>query len=546
MRYESFVVNPSNGTADPLMIYFKAFRGFLGGGLANFQYLSSKPFVIYLQLNECVRFDKPGVYHVSIVSHRVADQSGGGNAPRPVELRSNELAIEIVQADPGWQKEELARIRTMLEQFPPTGSALPDPKRTLLLKQLRYLGSADAAREMARLFRLEDGQTDFECMFGLVGSPNRAAGLEEMRRLLAEPDFPVSETFLSTMSLLSLDPALSNEALPTKREEILGQLRQELIQELPTKTGPALARSAGAAFGGKSSEISPETRQKISRQLIDSFQSLPIDTRIEWLQRRWDDVKGNQWVPLLRQLASQYTDFPVPNEMHAYQSLQLSAVALTNWYELDPEGARPAVITEIERPKPRFSAEVLGFLPDRTLPEAEQTIDGHFIAATDYNIEANLPGLLFRYADADVLPVVLPKIQHSIGNWACAPQKNALAYVLKVDENTAKPLIEKALSAREQIGCWHTVLTDVGSMQSSAALEEFAIDALSDKDAELATDAARYLEEHGSSGAESELWAQYVEWSQKWKSREAELKFNPVAPQTHEWIQISVKHWRLR
>jgi hypothetical protein len=107
--------------------------------------------------------------------------------------------------------------------------------------------------------------------------------------------------------------------------------------------------------------------------------------------------------------------------------------------------------------------------------------------------------------------------------------------VLKVDQNAASPLIEQALRARGQTGCWHTVLTDVGSMQHSSVLEEVAIAALSDRDAELATDAARYLGKYGSAAAERELWAHYVDWSQKWKGRDAELRFIPLGPQTHVW-----------
>ncbi|MDQ2950094.1 MAG: hypothetical protein M3Y27_29850 [Acidobacteriota bacterium] len=66
MRWETFAVNPSEGTTDPLAIYFNAFRGFLGGGLTNFQYLSAVPIQIHLQLNEWVRFDQPGTYRVSV------------------------------------------------------------------------------------------------------------------------------------------------------------------------------------------------------------------------------------------------------------------------------------------------------------------------------------------------------------------------------------------------------------------------------------------------------------------------------------------------
>lgn len=535
MPYETFVVNPVEGAVDPLVVYFKAFQCFLGGGLTNFQYLSTKPVVIPLELNEWVRFDRPGVYRVSLISHRVTDQDAGDRDPQPVEVRSNELVLAIVPADPAWQREELARIRNVLGQFPPTGSVQPDGQRALALKRLRYLGTVDAAREMATLFRSGDSNTESECVFGLVGSQNRQSGLEEMRRLLATPDFPVSQTFLTTMSLLSLEPNSSSEVLPKEREEHFRRLREELIRVLPIKTSWALALSADAALSGDKAEILPDVRQTISRELIASFESSPVEERIKWLQWRWDDVKGHQWIPLLRGIATQYTDFPVPNEMHAYQSLEVSAAALTDWYGLDPDDARSAVIAEIDRHKPRFSYETLGLLPDTTLPESEQIVARHFVEATDYNAEANLAGLLFRYADRDVLPIVLPKIQHSVGAWACAPQKNALAYVLKVDQEAARPLIEHALSARGQTGCWDTVLTDVGAMQRGTVLEGFALEALHDRDAQLATDAARYLGGYGSSTTEGELWARYLDWSREWKGRDAELRLSLLGPQTHVW-----------
>ena len=82
--------------------------------------------------------------------------------------------------------------------------------------------------------------------------------------------------------------------------------------------------------------------------------------------RREKEVKDPKRLPVLHALALQYEDFPELREMHAYESLQLSAAALTRWYEVDPEGARGAVIAEITRPKPRYNATTLGLLPDET------------------------------------------------------------------------------------------------------------------------------------------------------------------------------------
>lgn len=376
------------------------------------------------------RFDRPGTYRLSVISQRVADRQPGGRESQPLQLASNELVLEIVPADPAWQKSELNRARTIIAQHvlavPPP---IEDDARTAALKTLRYLGTPNAAREMARLFRSDDNNTKLECMFGLVGSPSRADGLKEMKQLLAAPDFPVNETFLSTMALLSLDPEASPQQQPSRREDNLNQLAEELLRALPQKTGVALAISTDTALSLKHGQLPPDMRQKISEQIVPLFELLPIEAKTKWLETRWDQVKGPEWLPLLQKIASEYTDFPIPNETHAYQSLELSAAALTDWYQLDRIGARQAVITEIERPKPRFSAATLGILPDSVLPEAEQLIAEHFINTTDSYAEAKLAALLVRYADRDVLPSAQIWGKRSHGRWQAAkvglPMKNS-------------------------------------------------------------------------------------------------------------------------
>lgn len=101
------------------------------------------------------------------------------------------------------------------------------------------------------------------------------------------------------------------------------------------------------------------------------------------------------------------------------------------------------MIAEIVRPKPRYSANTLGVLPDETLPTEEQTIASHFVSAPDYETEGNLASLQARYADVAVLPTVLGKIQQKValGHWECVPQINSLKYVQKVEPEAAKPLL---------------------------------------------------------------------------------------------------------
>jgi hypothetical protein len=538
MSAERFLLEPQTGTSDPLQLYFHSLHGFLGGGLFSVKFLSTAPTTIRLELNEWVRFDQPGTYRLTVVSRRVRDTRAGVD-PRKAEteLTSNPVELRIRVADAAWQQAQLKSILAALDGSPRRAGSPGDDPRQSARKALRYLGSEEAAREMARRLRGEDSQADFNCMFGLVGSPQRAAGLEEMEKLLENPDFPISDFFLTTMSILPLQPKGPNDSMAKERDENLAALRTKLVAALAKKQGKALAVSLDTAMSNCGPTLAPEHRDKLIPQLIGLFSALAVEKQTAWLQYRWQEVNDPRWLPVLRALAVHYEDFPELRTVPAYQSLQLSAAALTRWYELDPSEARDAVMREITRPKPRYNATVLGVLPDQTLPDVERAIAEHFLATDNYEIEGNLASLLFRYADRAVLPGVLEKVERQLGQWACEPQDQALAYVLKVDPEVAKPLIERAIAARgaSSSGCRHMLLTDIGALLYSPVLEELALSSLSDPDPQVAGNAAGFLGQYGSAACERVLWDRYEAWSREWSGRAEELRFVAARANPHVW-----------
>ena len=538
MSHDQFLVEPREGTSDPVELYFNSAWGFLCGGLFSIKVLSKSPITIHLDLNEWVRFDRPGVYRLTVVSHRVSDTQAS-NYPQNagIVLKSNPVELHIISADSAWQHNEFKRIVAALSQTGLSGGDMGnDPKQTAR-KALRYLGTEEAAREMARRLRGEDNQADWDYMFGLIGSPHRDAGLQEMNKLFKDPEFPVSGLFLTTMSVLPLDPREPPASLRRQRDENLKASQKELVSALSNKRGKALAIGLNTVMLSMGPTMAPELKGKLVPQLIRVFPELPTSDQVTWLKYRWQQVKCPEWLPLLRTLALHYEDFPELRRDHAYQSLQLSGAALTDWYEIDPAGARKAVIAEITRPKPRYDATVLGILPDMTLPDVEEVLAEHLLATDNYEIEGNLTSLLFRYADRSVLQDVLGKVEGEVGKWACEPQDQALAYVLKVNPATAKPLIERAIAARgpDCSACRHMLLTDIGVLQNSSVLEEVAVESLSDADPEVANNAANFLGRYGSADAEQALWKRYEAWSQEWKGRAAELRYVPMKENPHLW-----------
>jgi hypothetical protein len=180
----------------------------------------------------------------------------------------------------------------------------------------------------------------------------------------------------------------------------------------------------------------------------------------------------------------------------------LSAIALRRWYELDPAGARPAIIAEITRPRPRYSAKVLGILPDKTLPEVDLALAENLARSHDHDASSNLASLIARYASDTILSQVTHELDPRIGKWGCAIQNPLLAYVLRVNPAAARPRIEQAIAARDKnvSACNTELFQQISEIYYDPTIEEIGIRSLDDPDPEVAMTAATMLGKFGSAG----------------------------------------------
>jgi len=523
MDYEHFTISPAQGAVDPLVTY-----NWGGGGLTSFQFLSSTPWTIKLNLNEWVRFTQPGEYRVIISSNRVGvrDQSSPSGTS-PVTARSNEITLKIVAADPVWQKRIFEDAVANLNAPAPLKAEQMEQYATArrqAVEKLRFLGTADAVREMAKRMRGEDsGGLDHVCMLGLLASPERSVARTALEEALADPDHPIDTNFLYALRMVNSDTNTPNANWREAQQRVI----EELLAALPSKRGKALSISLSTAVNQAwdLNALPQQTTEKLAGQLVSMFDQLPLNEQNTLLSFRWDKIKSPAMLPILKRCAQYYRDFPEMRESNAYNSLQLSAAALQRWYELDPAGARPAIITEISRPRPRFDARVLGLLPDKTLPEVDFVLAEHFVSSDDSDGKSNLASLIARYATDAILPQITEKLDPKIGKWACAIQNPILAYVLRVSPVSARPRIEQAIAARGQgfSACNHDLFQIVSEIQYDPVLEDIGIKSLDDPDPQVAMTAATMLGNFGSPAAESVLWQRYASWSAQWVGRESEL-----------------------
>ena len=525
MNYEHFEVSPANGAVDPLPTYTGGM-----GGLTNFQYLSPEPWIIKLNLNEWVRFIQPGEYRIVVSSGRVGVRDPSNTfGTSPITARSNEVALKIAPANLEWQKKVLrdavAALDTPAPKKPSEMEQYTTSRRQGLLT-LRFLGTADSTRELARRMRGEDpGGLDYICMLGLISSPEREVARIALEAELADPDHPIEGNFLYALRMVSFEGG----ALNANWQEAQKSVVEELIAALPIKKGKALTISLNTAVSEawNGNAVPKQTTDKLVGQLISKFDQLPSNVQNSLLTYNWSRIGSPAMLPLLKRYAESYTDFPEMRDANAYQSLELSASALKHWYELDPKGARSAFITEINRPRPRFSAKVLGILADETLPEVDSAVAEHFAASHDLDGSSNLASLIARYASDAILPQVTVRLDPRIGKWACAIQDPILAYVLRINPALARPRIEQAIAARgEQFSaCNHGLFESIAEIRYDPVLEEIAIASLEDPDSQVASSAASMLGHFGSPQAEAALWQRYAKWCAQWEGRESELEF---------------------
>jgi len=522
MNYEQFNISPSGGSVDPLPN-----REGGMGGMTTFKFLNTEPWTIKLNLNEWVRFTQAGEYRLFVSSDRVAVRDPSSpSGTSTVTARSNQITLKIVKADPAWQKRIFKDAVAKLDAPYPreADQAEKETARRRAFETLRFLGTADATREMVKRLRGEDsGGFDYICMLGIISSPERSVARTALEEALADPNHPVDGNFLYTLRNVSSDTTVNNANWRDAQQRAL----EQLLAALPGKRGKALSISLSTALNQAwdLNALPQQTTEKLIGQLVSLFDKLPVNEQNALLSFRWQKIQSPALLPVVKRYAQSYRDFPEMGAQPAYDSLELSGNALRRWYEMDSAGARSAVITEISRPRPRFDARVLGLLPDKTLPEVDFVLAEHFAATEDLDGSSNLASLIARYATDAILPQVIEKLDPKIGKWACDIQNPILGYVLRVSSASARPLIEKAIAARGAgfSACNQELFQIISEIHYDPLLEEIGIKSLDDSDPGVAMTAATMLGKFGSPAAEPALLERYQSWSEQWTGRETEL-----------------------
>ncbi len=525
MGYEEFEVTPKKGWTDPLATYYSG--GCEGSFLSTLGVLSSEPTVVQHDLNEWVRFDQPGVYRLTVTSHRVDEPASPSKADDHLSLTSNPIELRIVPATPAWQRARLNSILQKLHAVP-AGPSMPVPDRAEAVADLRYLATEGAIRELAAGLRDDMPDMMYQAAFGLIGAPDsmRGTASDALEKQIDNPSFPVSGFFLQILAFFKAAPGTSEAAPQQDWERAAGAAWQDVYSGLSRKVGQARAVTAQTLLSNKPRSLTQEQVRQLSSILSSSFLKLPQEQQAGELRYDWDLLRSDAMKPVLQSLARLPLKTPGSHLSTVSTTRELKASALQRWYELDPEGALGEIKHQIGSASPSLTADGLWFLPKQSFPEFESTWAEAFLSTKDDEQETVLASLLAHFGAGTATAPIAGKLDAKVGEWACAPQSAAIGYLVKFDPESARRFLKRAIDARgeDKIGCNHTLFQDVAAYTSGPVLNEAALQTLDDPDHQVTLDALIYLADYGTSEAKQPIWEHYVKWSEAWAGKSEVLE----------------------
>jgi hypothetical protein len=527
LNMEQFHVTPPG--RDPLERYYLT-GAFIGGGLSGSRALSTEPQIMREDLNEWVALDKPGHHSLYVTSGRVSRRDV--RKDEPLDLRSNALEFDVVEADPAWQQQTLSSAMTTLNIQSST-----DGEKAAAVRILRFLDTPGSVQELVRLLGTDSSGNRWNEIAGLAGSRYQSMVVRELEQQMSAPDIALTGDYLFILAKLKLQ--LDHEPLPPYPERDIQQqkLWNERMQAQDKDLNEfedVLYEKAAALVSGKWGTARAETVEALlarpacrgddfkpieglpPEEIASAFLNLSQDEQLGLLLSFWQRLRVPAMVAPLKEVAEQ------PNIKHQ----MLRDVALRCLYDLDPSEATPIFLQEIMHPHLddgifTVKGETLGLLPNKTLPQFDQVLSARLeqMESRTTDLDAQLLG---RYSTKAILTKVKSIYQTSPGHWDCVTEDGFVLYFLRVDPDYGVKRLALAPSY-----CMTNSLPAVIKMQRWSEVEPGIITRLNGPDLNRARQAAETLAKYGSPQAEKALWERLLRFHAQWEERGNELAYRP-------------------
>ena len=514
-RFE--VVGLSDGWSDPLEMYFKQDLIRTGHGWQWPPLTKAKPVVGTVDLNEWIRFDKPGNYTVKITSSCAVRKNAKAR-----EVLTKTFDLTIIAATVEWQNEKFQSIQPsldLLDQRPPQ----PEPgvssqtqweRRTETFTDatadLKYLGTPAAIDEMTLRLRSEKFNLADQCSIGLMGLPPamRETAFASMNRRIAEPDFPINSWFFSTLSFLNVTPGSDKESIRKQREAANEIIWSAIFASVTRKNAAARAETVQTLLDYGRHISGAAADAKMTSLLRLAFLNLDSRSQIDDLRNRWDRLRSPAFLPTLRTLARLPVQSDSDLDVWTYNRQELKGLAFKRWYELDPKGAHHEIVAEIGSSSPSLAGQTIAFLPEEQFPQFELLWAQALLETKSQLRERALGSLLVRFGTGAVVNQMVAKLEEK-SDYPCDAHVLALAYLTRFDPKTARERLKQEFPGK----CSSQLLRFIAELTTGAVLNDQAVENLNSTDPDTVRDAVQYLTWYGRREDEDPLLKRYTQWA---------------------------------
>ncbi len=269
----NFKASPGDDVANPLADLPTPSYSSIAGYVPKPTLLSTRPTEITVDLNQYLRFDRPGIYQIYCDTSRVFDDTPsnrefGARIFGGYGVTSNVVPLEILPADLDWAHEQVEEQRKIWRAERLFRSS-PRPNN-----DLSYLGTQEAA--LAIIERLgvttDTDEAIYRWNYALVGFRDRSWLIETMKRTIERPDYGVTTGFVNTLSLLTaleakkLGAPVPQTALPSQYFGNLGSPIEIELRKRQTAQRRTLYELVGAALPLKLGRAKQQTKTTLIQE----------------------------------------------------------------------------------------------------------------------------------------------------------------------------------------------------------------------------------------------------------------------------------------
>ena len=545
-RFEAFTCDRPAECPDPLeghwLIWEILYNAHYTRRLGSWKMLGASPTIERWDLNEYLRFDRPGKYRIyATTRHVVADWSPGRDAyAGGPPLTSNVLELEILPADAAWADEQLQHAAEALVL-----SAKNEKLRMSAAKTIRYLQTPAALDAMAAQYTGETRDVDEQMLAGLIGFHDRAAAVARMERQLLAPDFGVSRQFLFSLGVMKLrlaSPELNAEELraadkPGQKRwrhalfDVLLPYYSQLIPASEQKSPRARALTVDTLFHTSALESFDFERLPLSAQQVEALRVRELAILPDLPQyEQFDRIANFGWaknLPPEQALAVLRKIYEHPAAESTGSVEQSRKYVIKAVATISPEESQKLLAAAVSEPHAALHARDVSNLPLTPSADLDAMLIGKLEGRRTEEMKSAAP-LVGKAASPAILERVRAVYEVEGEAWPCDIEAGLLAYFLRVDEPYGVKALAPALAfaaARSRLSCQRpTLIGAIAELYFGPAVEKAAIAQLDDPSPIAVSDAIQILRAHFSAAAGAALLDRFRRFHDEWKD------FDPQKP----------------